>query len=762
MSTYTSRGSHNSTATNNNGGLDNSLKSNLVRSAEDALNTLLNLLFEKADEGIADMANNDDTDQIEKTYLDTMSILRLNMAVIKKHFYDAFLQDFKAFANKDILHNDNTPVKNTTESSLELIDEQVMDETMIHNNMADKQMSNCQQNLHYLSARMQVLYGYTTLKADQLPVSPHSIVNTFSSAMKKVEIEYEIRKIIYALFNKFVMSKLFTVYTKMNTLLISNNILPEINFAIIRAAETGQTSLRHNSRPTPAQMQDENFDWDTVDNMTYARTNTAFVPGNMNSQNKIQQNIHANAHGSGSGLLPQHNIIPTLVNMQTTLVNDNNINNVSPLEIGNRIIATIRQNDYSSINDDPTVDEEIILTISEIFNFLVEDNDIPKQIKGTLAKLQIPYLKAALTDNGLLQNEKHPARVLINNITQASIAWDYSRVKSDIFSKIETTVNELIKHYENDPKIFERLSNDFSAYWKHHVEINKAYEERSWKTTEGKERIEYANKRVDAWIHMWCMREDTRTQVKTFLKHFWKNTLLFFLHKYGEDSRQWTYNIKLINCLIWSTIPGKTAEETKQLIQVLPVLIRGLNRGLLATATHPGSIAKVFQTFSKCHLEIIECGLSGKSPGILPITSPTKIASLESIDQAYTQEQEDKSISDTGDQQELDNITPVLVSNDAPAEERQEEPSMQDEFSLMAETLEYGDWLEFTAEDENKIKAKFVWASSLTNSRLFVKPDGTRYALITLEDIATDMRNGKTKIIDSTPLFDKALKSATG
>jgi len=741
----------------------NSVKDNLVRTAEDAINTLLNLLFEKADEGLAEMSGSEESEQIDKIYLETMGVMRLNMTIIKKHYFDELLDSFKSFDKKDYIKSEEDSINNRSLSSLELIGEQAMDEDMIINNMADRQEAACQQNLHHLTARMQVLYDYDELNTNEHPASPHSIARIFCTVLNECKIEYETRKIIYELFDKYVMSKLFTVYTKMNKLLIENNILPEISFAIIRSTGGNISGSSANGHPITDPSQDYNYDWDTVDSLSPAQENAGPLLSRtgLHSDTKIPANSIPD--NISSNMLPQHGIIPTLTDIQVELVDSASTGGeiANPMEIGNKIITVIRQSGFSSVNSDPGVDEEIILTISEIFDFLLEDNDIPKQIKGALARLQIPYLKAALIDKDLLQDIEHPARVLINNITQASIGWDYSRIKSDIFRKIESIVDEIIAQYEEDSDIFNRLSDDFNAYWKHHTEINKAYEERSWKTTEGKERIEYANKRVDAWVHMWCMRNDTIDEVKTFLKESWKNSLLFFLHKYGEDSRQWTYNIKLINCLIWSTTPGKNLEETKELIQILPILIRGLNRGLLATATHPSSIANIFQTFSRCHLEIIENGMSGKIPGTLPINNPAKITSLESIDRAYTHTHDDTNTDVENDQHKLETLTPVAEANESPVfDDAEPADSIQDEYMILAETLENGDWLEFTTDEGNKVKAKFAWASSLTSNRLFVRPDGSRFAVISLEQIAADLRCGKSRIIDNTPLFDRALNQA--
>src|SRR5690606_5883111 len=67
------------------------------------------------------------------------------------------------------------------------------------------------------------------------------------------------------------------------------------------------------------------------------------------------------------------------------------------------------------------MDEDVINLVSMLFEFILNDNQLPASMKALIARLQIPMLKVAILDKSFFGKEGHPARRLLNEIATAAI-----------------------------------------------------------------------------------------------------------------------------------------------------------------------------------------------------------------------------------------------------------------------------------------------------------------------------------------------------
>ncbi len=744
------------------------LKKKLHEHASTLLTRLLRSMLDEADDTLFEFSSNADSNLAQQGYFDAMREVRLKRNDIERGFLAALNDAFDVFNIKRSLSSNFLDNARTETDSLELIDDESTEENMAVYNMAEKQERLYPREIFEIKTRIESLYACRETASH--PLSPITISGAFGNALQPLDIDFRVKLIIFKLFDKFVMSNMGGFYKEVNELLINGNVLPELGYRYKRSKSTNRPYTNRNANyPGQDQGPLEGHNWDTVAGHDSAH---AGIPGQ--SHPSSHQSLLSTDFGL-RGFTPTPSqtsgIIGTLSSMQNYIRQEGYPEDISPAEFGNQIISGIHKLGFNSVQGKRALDEKVINMVSMIFDFILDDQTIAAKIKGQLARLQIPYLKIALLDQAFLKQKDHPARQLLNDMARASIGWDPSRSKRDLFNKIESIVDSVLHDYERDSQLFEQLQQEFSEYCTKEQHVNKTYEERTWKTTEGKERVQYAKGRVDAWVHMWCSRDETRKQISMFLKHFWKNTMLYCMHKYGEDSPEWRYYIKIINALIWSTTPNKNNEDVKQLINITPLLIRGLNRGLLAVGTHPNTISKIFSEFSKCHLDIIEKGLAKQAPDQqtamhdqvdssaeeLPETEDVEIT-LQTLYQTDSESAQDKP------ELEVDEALASLIEDVEVevAEPDNEDNSdlIKDEFYQQADKLNYGDWLEFTIDDK-LVAAKLSWKSSITSNHLFVGRDGIRVTEKTLAEIAQDIRAGQAHIIDQAPVFDRALESVS-
>jgi hypothetical protein len=76
-------------------------------------------------------------------------------------------------------------------------------------------------------------------------------------------------------------------------------------------------------------------------------------------------------------------------------------------------------------------DEDVINLVSMLFDFILDDDDLPMAMKALLGRLQIPLLKVAIIDKSFFNAEKHKARQLLNLLSKAGIGWNQKDQGSD-------------------------------------------------------------------------------------------------------------------------------------------------------------------------------------------------------------------------------------------------------------------------------------------------------------------------------------------
>ncbi|WP_095210408.1 DUF1631 family protein [Endozoicomonas ascidiicola] len=106
--------------------------------------------------------------------------------------------------------------------------------------------------------------------------------------------------------------------------------------------------------------------------------------------------------------------------------------------------------------------EDLINMIGWLFEFIIEDHQLPDEIKKILGFLQIPVLKEAIQDDSFLTNHDHPARALLNTITASGLEHCTElNHNHHVFMLIEHTVHSIISNHCENPNIFQEALKEF-------------------------------------------------------------------------------------------------------------------------------------------------------------------------------------------------------------------------------------------------------------------------------------------------------------
>ncbi|GEM_PF-760574 len=310
------------------------------------------------------------------------------------------------------------------------------------------------------------------------------------------------------------------------------------------------------------------------------------------AQVTVQPQIEGDAAAAGTSGVPEPTaVVPVSAELLVAL------NRYQAREMGEPSIraragdAGVEHNRLLALREeiDPKIaTEQELLTIDVVavlFEFILEDPHIPAEVRLQIGRLQVPFLKAAVLDKSLLQDETHPARQLLNRLGSASVGIDPETAHGQgLIAEIKRLTVNVLEQFEDDAIVFAQALEEIERYL---VDSLRGSDEINAQAIEDAEKISVLLVKTTILLRdlLSPLRIDTR--VTDFVLLIWARVLVrtFWLEsaeeKSGEEAGPLTGQMRsTLAGLVWSAQEKANAEEKKLLLQMLPGLVKNVKSGL--------------------------------------------------------------------------------------------------------------------------------------------------------------------------------------
>jgi hypothetical protein len=701
----------------------------------DSLPRLLQELFEHIDDELYQLADKSASDVLQTRYFDAMRELRKLRESIEQEFLRGQLAGFEQFwqhpqASEEV---SAAPV----EGELSLVDEDDLEENLAVSSMVSKAENRYHRELFALSMRFAQMAGIPDLTARQNPAGPASLSEGFRAALRQWGGELGVRLVVFKLFDRYVMGYIGGLYDDLNDILVDGGILPKIVQrvrrnpvapSVQRARDEGDSG-----QPTPSAGGAEG----TGEEVTQEQ-----ILGMLGQLLSMQRNVGAaqlysgrlpggGAHYANLPSVDSHELVDALTSLQreVTVEAPVSADEIQQLQ-GEMLLSLGRQLDMGT-SEAPVrrlsqVDQDVIDVIGMLFDFILDDGNVPEAMKALLGRLQIPMLKVAVLDRSFFGNKQHPARRLLNALARAAMSWvdDGDRSPRSLYGRIEAVVGRILGEFRDDVGLFTQLFDDFSNFVEREARGAEVAEERINQVTRGQEQLLIARRRVAEVLNDFRIAQpDLPAAVVNILREGWHDVMLLAFLREGEESAAWKHAHGAVDELIWSVQPKVETAERQRLLKAIPELLKKLRDGLNNISFDQHRAGQLFKELQACHI----AALRGESEGVETVPADEAIA--EGVALATPPE--------------------VEVIEDASFDQ--------------AKALQVGQWLEWQRDDA-WVRGKLSWRSSVTDTCIFVNRKGMKVAEMTVNDIAGLFRDAKARVLEdvNTPLMDRALTAMLG
>ncbi|WP_163833757.1 DUF1631 family protein [Spartinivicinus ruber] len=224
--------------------------------------------------------------------------------------------------------------------------------------------------------------------------------------------------------------------------------------------------------------------------------------------------------------------------------------------------------------------ENIINLAGLMFEFIQNDRGIPPVVSALLMQLQIPYMRLALSDADLFIEQEHPAKQLLNNLTE--ISYRVTSTESDAFNMINECVDELTHNFTTNKDQIQALESKTKDFLSHLIESESQQEssitEQARIEAEQEERIREAEAAVKEYVVMPISKMQKPMFFHHLLEKVWSKVLHISFMKHLPLSDERTAVVEMFDKILWSTAVGQSALQKNELMRELPKIVKGIER----------------------------------------------------------------------------------------------------------------------------------------------------------------------------------------
>jgi len=562
-------------------------------------------------ESLQTMADKTSNFEVRTRYLDARELAVKHRDVIEAQFRRKLMSEFQDRVDKADGELDMTG-GGLSLDDLQLVDDDMLNETLKFNDMAQKMRRHCDAEMSALDQRAAVLLGKPKVEADDNPFGAKVVADSFKHACQQVECPMEVRLVFMKSFETLALDGILSTCREVNDLLVANQILPKIRFAVTKnesklpkPGEPGaQPEVAAAAEPAAAPQEDM----------------FAMIARSLGGQ--MPQAPAAPGMGMGGApLLEGANLMGSLSSLQRgdASVLGAAAAELAPLlaEAGNLQNVLRKLKDTSVGQGMGQMDAMTLEIVSMLFDALFDDPKISLAVKGLIGRLQLPMLKVAIASKELFSSKAHPARLFLDAMGQLGLRLP-RELPADhpTYKKLEGHVDGLVHNFQESLDVFDVARAEVEAMIAAEDKEVSARMETSQKELEQVERLALAKSEVqDDLRARVAAHPSVAHEVFEFLATQWIKYLVVVRAKDGADSPAWKAASEVTEKLLWSVEPKPTPEDAKALTKSIPMLIKGIRTGVAAG----GIEDTVSQAFMQKLMELHASAVRAQPPPPAPV-----------------------------------------------------------------------------------------------------------------------------------------------
>ncbi len=408
--------------------------------------------------------------------------------------------------------------------------------------------------------------------------------------------------------------------------------------------------------------------------------------------------------------------------------------------------------------------------VQMMFDHLAEDRRLLAPVKRQLKAMQGAIHRLAKEDSRFFSDRTHPARQVLDRITQRSLAFQAETDPGwDRFMKSVESASQWLESKVVDADTFRELLGHLQEQWKDQDQGSKQKRAEAAKALlHAEQRNLLAQKLAAEFLEM-LQRMDVADFVRDFLRNAWAQVVAE-AQLSCEDGEADPHGYRaLVDDLVWS-VQKTTAQRgrARRLVQMIPGLLQRMREGLQGIGYPPEMTQRFFDHLITLHKAAVQ---EGRDQAVQKAADEAWEEESKFTDSQVEMWLDGVEVQESGyvDFPGLDTDVEHVASPEAapqpedpaPApvasaeEAAPEAPAEPAPASARIEDLKVGTWVEIQIKDE-WVRAQLTWCSPMATLFMFTSVGGAAHSMSrrTLDKLRA---SDHVRIVADRPVVDEAL-----
>ena len=603
------------------------------------------------------------------------------------------------------------------------------------------------EQLWALGQRMALLGSGKKIEDSKLPLAPGCYCEALKKALGVIDIQLAAKLVVYKLFERQFIPQLTDLYCKANNQLIELGVLPNLDYQVEKAKGIDAdryTGAAPRLPTTPSGVQQIPILQEVV---ASAHRPLSLPPQDLPSREYqsqlldsiqlLQQRLVTGAPASqvsppGQPLkYTERELVEAAVQLQQfdQVIGADilaAVSQIKPLDIARARKNLVEQLKQITHAEEPPPlggdDVRTIELVGMLFEYILNDEQIPDCVKALLSYLHTPFLKLAFSEADFFRHQDHPARLLLNAMADAGAQWvsNDGTCQYDMLEQIRVSVRQVLDTVDVETRLFASLLMAFNGYVQK-VEMRvKLLEKRAMERARGEDRIIEVKQQVNREIHHRIVNKEIPSAMLLFFLQPWSDYMVHVLLRYGSDAEHWQQALGLVDDMLWGLDLNGSAGEQLRWRQHYPWMESMIEKCFDMIGYDSGKALRLKRSIDRIY-QLRERNLKAEAA---PIDIRNKLVQMA--------------------ERRAGECTDLSRLSDR-------EKTVVEKLRLM----EFGTWFEY----KNGHREKVAWFNPDSLQFLFVDQSGKRSGMKTGNQLARAIVNGELRMLGTSlkPLVERTM-----
>ena len=372
-----------------------------------------------------------------------------------------------------------------------------------------------------------------------------------------------------------------------------------------------------------------------------------------------------------------------------------------------------------------TDEEDAIDLVGMLFSSISDANDLEERARDFFGRLVVPYLKVALTDDSMFNRRSHPARRLLDVLTEAcdGNAGETPHDRETL-DRAERAVDRVVEEYDDDQAIFELAAAELRDQLEQQRRRSELAEKRAAEAIHGRERLQQARAHAAELVASRLSERMLTAPVAQFLDRHWRHHLTQAWLRDGAGSSRHHEAIALGDAMVQVDVDAAHARGRVVAEQLLALQV----------------------PLGECYSS---CGMDATAAR----DAMARIISALGLPDAPRRVHRPESDHDEGDTVAGEGALAGLQIAGGT-----DSLDFDPEVAARMRRLRVGQGLRLVDGDGHETAARIAWVSPLTGRFLVVNRRGMRRMVVSPEELAALVAAGRVAVRSTDAPFDEAMR----